>query len=73
MGLSIDKSPIGMIPLLVIKKGNKIVSLSVSPDKVKELKIKAVQAGMSLSAFMVSAASEISVSQVANTRTLNKK
>jgi len=38
------------------KKGNKIVSLSVPPGKVRELKIKAAIAGKTLSDFMVSSA-----------------
>ncbi len=42
------------------KKGNKIVSLSVPPEKVRELKIKAAQAGKTLSEFMVESACEVS-------------
>ena len=54
-----------------VKKGNKILTLSVEPEKVKELKIKAIKANMTISEFMVKSASEYDPSRIVASHPLN--
>ena len=56
---------------MAVRKGNTILSLSVNPKKVKELKLKALQNDMTLSEFMVKSASAVDTKNIVQSKKLN--